>query len=161
MPDAIEARSVAVIRAVPSTPDLALIEGLPRRGCLELPAGDEAPGAARRWLAQRLREWSLAEFQDVSWLVATELMSNAVAATGAVHWALGPPALRLWLRAGPKRIALLAWDPTLTAPVPRQAGRDDENGRGLAIVARLSREWGFYYPARETGKITWAVIESP
>jgi hypothetical protein len=67
----------------------------------------------------------------------------------------------LWLCGGPSVVALLAWDATASAPVPRDAGPDDENGRGLAIVAGLSASWGFYYPASLGGKVTWAIIDSP
>jgi hypothetical protein len=157
----VNAQSSAVIHALPSPPDLALIARLPHHDYLELAAGDDAPRAIRRRLAQRLPEWSLPEFTDAAWLVATELVANASAATERVHWTLGVPALRVWLRAGPSLVAVLAWDPTLTAPAPRAAGGEDENGRGLAIVSRLSRAWGYYYPGRETGKITWAIIEAP
>ena len=43
----------------------------------------------------------------------------------------------------------------------RDAGADEENGRGLAIVDELSAGSGYYYPARFGGKITWSVIDTP
>ena len=58
-------------------------------------------------------------------------------------------------------VALLAWDATVAAPTPRDAAEDEESGRGLAIVAGLSAACGYYYPANQAGKVTWALIDTP
>jgi hypothetical protein len=73
----------------------------------------------------------------------------------------GGAPVRLWLRGGVAMVAVLAWDATLSVPVPRAAGGEEESGRGLAIVAALSADCGFYYPAHYPGKVTWAVIDTP
>ncbi len=155
------APTTLVMRPQPSAPDIRWLAGLPYRDHLKLAADDTAPRAARRRLAVRLSEWSLAQFEIVASLIASELVTNALAATRGVRWTAGVPPVRLWLRAGPSEMAVLAWDATVTAPVPRDAGDEDESGRGLAIVAALSAQWGYYHPARSRGKATWAVIDTP
>ena len=67
----------------------------------------------------------------------------------------------MWLRGGSSVVALLAWDACAAAPVPRDAGSDEETGRGLAIINQLSAQWGYYHPAEIGGKVTWAVIDRP
>jgi hypothetical protein len=67
----------------------------------------------------------------------------------------------LWLFGGPAVVALFIWDATEKPPLPRDAADDDESGRGLTIVGKLSAEWGFYYPAGPGGKVTWAIIDTP
>jgi hypothetical protein len=97
----------------------------------------------------------------VTALVATELVTNAVAATTKMRWTTGLPPVRVWLRGGPSVVAVLVWDAAVTMPAPQSARDDDESGRGLAIVAALSARWGFYYPAQFCGKVTWAVLDTP
>ncbi len=140
---------------------MRLLDSLPHRDYLETGADDTAPRAARRRIARRLPEWSLPQFETVAALIASELLTNSVVATAGVRWTAQVPPVRLWLRGGPGIVALLAWDATVTAPVPRAAGDEEESGRGLAIVAALSADRGFYYPARCPGKVTWAVIDTP
>jgi hypothetical protein len=144
-----------------SAPDMRWLATLPNRDWLELDADETAPYAARRRLAKLLPDWSLPQFETVAWLVASELVTNAVVATRGVQWAGARPPVQLWLHGGPSILAVLTWDAIATAPVPRDAGADDENGRGLAIVSRLSAGAGFYYPAQLGGKVTWAVIDTP
>jgi hypothetical protein len=109
----------------------------------------------------RLPEWSLPQFEVVASIIASELVTNAAVATRGVRWTAPVPPVQLWLRGGPSVVAVLAWDATVIAPMPRDAEDDDESGRGLAIVAALSAQWGYYYPARLCGKVTWAVIDTP
>ena len=150
-----------VMRSQPSTPDMHLLDRLPHRDFLELETGETAPRAARQRIARVLRQWELPHLEMASSLVATELVTNAVVATRAERWASAIPPVLLWVCGGPSLVALLAWDATVTAPTPRNAGDDDESGRGLAIVAGLSAACGYYYPAGRAGKVTWALIDTP
>lgn len=88
-------------------------------------------------------------------------MTNAVVTTRGTRWASAVPPVLLWVCGGPSLVALLAWDATVTAPVPRVAGDEEESGRGLAIVAGLSATCGYYYPAGCAGKVTWSIIDTP
>jgi hypothetical protein len=137
------------------------LESLPHHDSVQLDAVETAPREARRWLAKILPEWSLPQFETVAALIATEVVTNAVAATIQARWTTSRPPVRLWLCGGPSVVAVLAWDASMLAPMVREAGDDDESGRGLAIVAALSAGWGFYYPAEFRGKVTWAVINTP
>ena len=151
-----------VMRSQPWPPDIRLLGSLPYCDSLELDAADTAPRAARRWIARLLPEWSLPEFETAASLIASELITNAVAATCAMPWTSVAPPVRLWLRGGPGVLAILVWDATIVAPVPGKATAEDESGRGLAIVATLSADCGFCYPDRRyDGKVTWAMITTP
>ena len=169
--------SIAMVKHPhPSPPDMNWLYSLPWRDRLELQACDEAPRAARRRLMGDLAEWSLRQFEVSATLVLSEIVTNSVLATSALFAAYAaafggraeeaaawtrPPGVTVWLRGGPSVIALLAWDASVAAPVPRDAGDDEESGRGLAIIDQLSAEWGYYYPAGIGGKVTWAVIDRP
>jgi len=148
------------MRLQQSTPDMRWLESLPRRDCLELAAAETAPRTARRRLARILPEWSLAQFDPVAAVVVSELVTNSMLATRKVQWARDRPPVWLWLLGGPAVLTVLTWDAVASSPVPRVAGADDESGRGLAMVASLSAELG-YYPAACGGKVTWAVIDTP
>lgn len=150
-----------VTRAQPSSPDMRLLESLPYWFSMELDADETAPKAARSHLAHALKEWSLPEFSDAAFLIAAELITTSVLAMGKVQWAAERPSVRLWLFGGPAVVALLIWDAIAEPPLPRDAADDDESGRGLTIVGKLSAEWGFYYPAGPGGKVTWAIIDTP
>ena len=157
------ARTLAtpVTHPQPSSPDFRWLASLPYRDSLELGAYDTAPMMARAWLATLLREWSLTEFNDVAALIASELISNAVAATAKLPWPAGLPPVGLWLHAGPGVVAMLVGDAVVAAPVPREAAEDEESGRGLFLVGQLSDRWGFYFTAGFDGKVIWVVIRTP
>jgi hypothetical protein len=152
--------TTSVMYAQPSSPDPRFLTGLPRRSRLELGACETTPRTARGHITRVLEEWSLPEFRDVTMLIATELITNAIQQTAKCSWAVLPP-VRLWLRGGPPGIALLVWDAIAAPPAPRAAGENDESGRGLTIVAELSAACGFYPCADPAGKVTWSVITSP
>lgn len=130
------------------------------RSHLELGAYRSAPGSARGHVASVLREWGLRERVEATERVISELVTNSVLATEAVDWAVMPP-VRLWLLSDGVGVLVHVWDAIVAAPEPREAGLDDESGRGLAIVAALSARWGHHWPPREPGgKVTWALITS-
>jgi hypothetical protein len=133
----------------------------PRWDHIELGARDTAPGSARAYVVNVLREWRLTEFSEATELVVSELITNAVQATRAVGWPLRPPPVRLWLFSGRASVLVHVWDAILAAPVPGEAGTADESGRGLTIVDALSQAWNSYPDDALGGKITWALITAP
>lgn len=137
------------------------LAGLPHRDFTSLDADECAPRDARRRIATVLPKWNLQRFEVAASLVASEIVTNALVATRGVGRFSAPPPVLLWLIGGPSALAVLAWDASTDPPVPRAACDDDESGRGLAIVGALSADWGFYYPAESSGKITWAIIDTP
>ena len=77
-------------------------------------------------------------------LLVSELVGNVV------RHAKGPVRLRL-LRS--RSLICEVYDGSLTTPRIRRAADTDEGGRGLQLVAALSRRWGARYTA--DGKCIW------
>ncbi|MGW1723351.1 SpoIIE family protein phosphatase [Streptomyces sp. NPDC002306] len=101
----------------------------------------KARGAAR----DRLTEWGMEEFIGTTNLVVSELATNVIRhATGAIR-------LRL-IR--DRVLTVEVSDDADTAPHLRHACMQDEGGRGLFIVASVTRRWGTRY--EEIGKTIWA-----
>jgi hypothetical protein len=137
-------------------------EAWPRRSHLELGAYPTAPGSARGHAGNVLREWRLSQFAEAAEVVVSELVTNSVLATQAARWPARQPPVRLWLVSDGASVLVRVWDAVPRPPEHREAALDDESGRGLAIVAALSAQWGHHYPPPETGgKVTWAHITSP
>ncbi|WP_050364364.1 ATP-binding protein [Streptomyces fradiae] len=67
-------------------------------------------------------------------LVVSELVTNA-----AVH---GEGRVTMRLTAGVTRLRVTVTDESPTLPIPRDPGPDQENGRGLLIVAGYSDNYG-------------------
>ena len=133
------------------------------RSYLELDPDDRAPGYARDHATSRLKEWGRLDHKDLSLLFVSELVTNATAAVRGRPWAAGPPLVRVWLLGGPGQVKVLVWDGLPGVPVLREAGPDDESGRGLFLVRELSRDFGWYHPPEsyapdyQGGKVTWAI----
>lgn len=112
----------------------------------------EAPSVreARRAAHGRLAQWGLEDHAPVTDLVVSEL------ATNVIRHAKGPIRLRLILDRG---LTVEVHDDADTAPHLRHARLQGEGGRGLFIVASLTRHWDTRY--EETGKTIWAGQELP
>lgn len=115
------------------------------------------PGAvrsARAAVRGRLRSWGLDEIGDVTALLVSELVTNAL------RHATGPIGVRLVRSGGATPCLLVEVSDTLPDP-PRErtADSDAENGRGLQLVAHSSRRWGTR-PA-DTGKTVWFELAVP
>jgi anti-sigma regulatory factor (Ser/Thr protein kinase) len=102
-----------------------------------------------------LREWGLPrELAADAELVVSELMTNACDASNILPER--PPSPCGLLATGTS-LVIEAWDQSPLDLEPRQAGTDDECGRGLAVVAALSTLWG----CERTGyrhKVVWAEL---
>lgn len=66
--------------------------------------------------------------------------------------------IRLWLYSDEQKVLVQVWDGDHHMPERQAAALDDENGRGLLLVEKLSEEWGAYVLQGATGKIIWAVV---
>jgi len=99
---------------------------------------------ARALVAEPLEKWELTGMMDTTQLLASELVTNAI------RYAEGPVTLRL-IKEGALVCEVLDSSPAL--PKLLHAARDDERGRGLQIVSKLSGRWG----ARRipAGKVVW------
>lgn len=116
-----------------------------------------------------LRDWRLPEGVAYDALtVVAELASNAVRHAGAEAQPFTPDhgqpralccQLSLWLANGRLRISM--YDESERPPVLRPRSTDAENGRGLQLVAGLSRDaWGYELAVPGHGKTVWAELPS-
>lgn len=103
---------------------------------VDLPAQHDAVARSREFLRDTCERWGLPERDDLTRIV-TELVTNAVVHAGA--------GLRLRFVLDRTGIRVSVHDRRPGAVVP---------GRGLAVVARLSRTWGVLHYA--DGKSVWA-----
>nr|WTB28787.1 SpoIIE family protein phosphatase [Streptomyces sp. NBC_00830] len=111
----------------------------------DLPNEPFAVRTARHLAARQLSEWGLERLVTTTELIVSELLTNAV------HHSTGPIHLRLIQH---QVLTCEVFDTTPTCPRLRHSRPNDENGRGLFLVAQLSRRWG----SRSVmgGKIVWA-----
>jgi PAS domain S-box-containing protein len=111
-----------------------------------LPSDPEAVATARARVSAKLEEWGLDEEVFTTEIVVSELVTNAI------RHAAGPITLRLILE--DSTLICEVSDHSNTFPRLRRAHTYDEGGRGLLLVAQLSRRWGTRSTA--DGKIIWA-----
>lgn len=112
-------------------------------------AGDPASVAqARAFVTARLTEWELTDLLDVVVTITSELVTNAI-----MH-ADGPAVLRL--HHDGTRLVIDVTDHGSAWPRVFDAGPDEEQHRGLAIVQAFSNRWGTR--ATQEGKVVWAEI---
>nr|WBO75836.1 SpoIIE family protein phosphatase [Streptomyces sp. SBE_14.2] len=112
----------------------------------EVPADPAAVPRIRAEATRRLADWGLGEAAFTTELILSELVTNAI------RYGASPIRLRL-LHDRDSLICEVA-DGTSTSPHLRRAASTDEGGRGLFLVAQMSRRWGTRYADR--GKIIWA-----
>ncbi|WP_103512653.1 SpoIIE family protein phosphatase [Streptomyces sp. SM13] len=116
----------------------------------ELPQDGRAASAARGLVTGQLAAWGLGELADVSELVVSELVGNAL------RYGNGPGELRL-LRG--ERLVVEVSDTGPDLPQIQHADLSDEGGRGLQLINMLCRRWGSSRTV--TGKVVWAEQNMP
>ncbi|MEU1076360.1 MULTISPECIES: ATP-binding protein [unclassified Streptomyces] len=124
-------------------------------GCAEwtFPAEANAVRTARHAVRDTLRGWELdAAVSDVAVLLVSELVTNSL------RYASGPIGVRM-VRLEPGALLVEVSDPLPEEPVERDAGPDDEGGRGLQLVACSARRWGTR--RGRTGKTVWFELALP
>ncbi|MFE9650883.1 ATP-binding protein [Streptomyces sp. NPDC006365] len=129
---------------------------------IELVAVAVAVGQARRFVTHTLRAWGLQEMTDTAALIVSELVTNAVRATGTSEppgHALAESALvevQLHVRNG--SLLLEVRDRSSTQPaMPRVVDDGAEEGRGLILVEAMSAGWGVRRE-RAGGKVVYAEL---
>lgn len=129
--------------------------GQPPRIALALGAVPTAPACARAWTRAVLQEWGLAGLSDAGELAVSELATNAMLVSRREH----VPFFWLVLTLDNGDLAILVRDFCAGTPRARQAGGEDEDGRGLLLVEAMSSRAG-WYPARDgtPGKVVYAVL---
>jgi len=140
----VTATMASAVSAVLATP-------IPAVHWLRLAPHPTAPRASRDFVTRALLDWRLGRVIPAASLVVSELVTNSTMYAGtdialSVSWHLG--ALRLAVRDNSSRL-------------PRQVYSVlDLHGRGLTIVAGLSRAFGVL-PTSDGGKVVWAVLDAP
>lgn len=141
------AASTAATPASPSTLGglLAVCSSTPAAR-LTLPMDRQAPGAARRFLAEAHCVEHSASVLDEAQLLVSELVTNAVE-----HGS--PPVTTEVSCHECTGMRVRVTDGSPVAPESRDAAPDDESGRGMTLVDLLSDDWGV--EPTEDGKSVW------
>ena len=116
-----------------------------------LPNDLRAPREARLAITKFLTGAGLPQLVDDAQLLATELVTNAV------RHACGPIHVRARLSDGFVRIEVCD-SAAGSAPEPRRAAPDDEGGRGMELVEKLSVRWG--WKVTPESKMVWLDLQA-
>ena len=164
--------------AVLGNPPMAAAQSEPRPmnlrplypASLNLAAVVTAASCSRVFIRHTLQQWSLPDQIDAAELVVSELVTNAVEATGVTTpnpgWAEleKVPLINVRVMAHGDGFSIQVWDSSVEPPVQPAAGAADdaEGGRGLFIVRALARQVGHFFP-KSGGKVVWAelALEAP
>ncbi|QKV91065.1 ATP-binding protein [Streptomyces sp. NA02950] len=127
-----------------------------RQEIFRLPARGASVAAARRRVRSQLPVWGFCEdVCDAAELVMSELFTNALVHTGSEQ-------ILCVLRAHERRslyVEVTDQGGGPLGPTPRDAGVEDECGRGLALVRALTDAWGDR-PAADGGRVVWAQLSA-
>jgi anti-sigma regulatory factor (Ser/Thr protein kinase) len=131
---------------------IARLRRLPEENIVSvtLPARPTAVREARARVRGALETWELQELSFTAELLVSELVTNAL------RYAQGDIDLRLLLD---RTLVIEVRDASDALPRARQAGDDEENGRGLQVVHRLAMRWGARFAGR--GKVVWCEMDLP
>jgi anti-sigma regulatory factor (Ser/Thr protein kinase) len=114
----------------------------------ELPVSREAPALAREFLRGSTCAEHHSEVVDDAVLLVSELVTNSV-----LH---GGPPVMVAVDCDEATLQVRVRDGSPALPAPRDAAQGDEHGRGLALVAEMSADWGV--DTEKDGKHVWFVI---
>ncbi len=133
---------------------------------VQLAATASALGCAQREVWRVVKSWGLGQVADVVELLALELVSVAIGASG--RHAAGPPRYRdlrqmrlleLRFQLEARGLVVATWDDDLRTPPMRQAGTGSGDGGELYWVPMLAAAWDFFRSG--DGKVVWAEIRVP
>jgi PAS domain S-box-containing protein len=116
----------------------------------DLPSDPAVVANARSLAVRQLAEWGLDELAMTTELIVSELVTNAI------RHGTGPIRLRMIRH---EMLICEVADASSTSPRLRHARTTDEGGRGLFLVAQMTRRWGTRYT--EGGKLIWAEQDLP
>lgn len=132
---------------------------------IRLAALPSAVSTGRRFIQAVLQLRDVPEFEDDALLCTSEMVTNAVNATGHLDQFVVPlPGavegdVVLCAAITEYRLRIEVWDISLDLPAPRSAEDDEEDGRGLALIDSVCDRWGSDLlagsQARGPCKVTW------
>jgi hypothetical protein len=117
---------------------------------LHLAAHPTAPRAARNFVTRTLLDWQLTRIIPFASLLVSQLVASS-----SVHAGTDIDLSVVWDR-GALRLSVGDHGPAL----PGQRSVPKLHGRGLTVVAGLSRAFGVL-PAAGGGNVVWTVLEAP
>jgi hypothetical protein len=141
-------RHLILTNSMPPAVSAVLATPIPTVEWLRLAPHPTAPHASRNFVTRTLLDWGFEPLIPCCCLVVSELVTNSTIHAGtdielSVAWSMG--SLRVTVRDN-------------SPDLPRQRyTRFDVNGRGLSIVAGLSRSFGVLRTA-DGGKVVWSVM---
>jgi anti-sigma regulatory factor (Ser/Thr protein kinase) len=114
------------------------------------PANPISAGRARRLVSRACRDWNVQHVADDAELVITELVENAVRHAGT------PCDIDIELSGGD--LLITARDGSTDPPRRVHPDPGRPGGRGLLLIEKLSRDWGF--EVLDHGKRVWTVLSA-
>lgn len=154
-----------LVPPVGSDADVTDVSPTPSRGTssrqVRLAALPSAVPWARRILRHVLRERQLERMSDPALLLVSELVTNAVQASGNVGCPdhRDVPMIAVALELTDTSLLIKVWDASSALPVLREADVDGDCGRGLLLVDFLADGWG--HRAAGEGKVIWCEVAIP
>ncbi|MGW6022152.1 ATP-binding protein [Streptomyces sp. NPDC055099] len=130
---------------------------------LRVVAVPRAVGCARMFVGHTLALWQLADHTETASLIMSELVTNAVKASGITEpepqpWQIvDEHVIGIQLRSLGPCLYVEVWDRVEAPPVRRNPSLEAEGGRGLLLVEQLAKRWDVYRPL-VGGKVVWAEL---
>jgi anti-sigma regulatory factor (Ser/Thr protein kinase) len=103
---------------------------------------------------------------DDTELVVTELVTNAVRATGITEpkplWVTldDLAVIKVRFTLYESSVIIEVWDRSIHPPIIKAAALEEDDGRGLTIVNALCNRWSYFYTA-SGGKVVWGELAMP
>ncbi len=135
------------------------VQSWPLETHLPLHALPTAPGCARDHVRAVAREWGLSGLAETAELLVSELVTNAVHASGRPDVGADKaavPVVQLWVVTDGISLVIYVWDNSDAMPVRQDAGPDQMGGRGLMLVEALGKDWGVY--EKDGGIVVWVIL---
>lgn len=130
---------------------------------LRLTAVPTAVGMSRLFVRHTLTRWHFEELTDPATLIMSELVTNAVKASGVTEteprlWQItAEHVIGIQLRALEASLYIEVWDRTEGTPVKKNPTLEATSGRGLLLVEEVAKRWNVYRPP-VGGKVVWAEL---
>lgn len=151
------ANPVGVIGAGAAATDLMPSRAIRQRQ-VRLAAVPSAVPWARRVVQRVLGEWALEEIADPASLLVSELVTNAVQASGGCSCedGLRGEIIVLVVALTETGLLLRVWDSSPVPPVLQEPDITSDRGRGLVLVDFLAQAWG--HNLAGGGKVVWCEL---
>src|SRR5690348_9930424 len=130
----------------------------PLRSSLELGALPTAASCACLHVKHLLWEWGLNSLVESAELLVSELVTNAVNATGQPGQTVSVNLAGTSTSTG-TRVLIEVWDADPRPPGPREPGEAGPSD-GVLLVAALSARWDWYPTQDPAGKVVWCELDT-